>query len=97
MAKIKKKSEKISTLYDFFQKYGEVDRYSGKNVDSALDLRCKLVGYQYSEIFRSLMCLYFCGGSYIEDVSAYLLPYQYQHSRFYKNAPKLFVISSCTK
>ena len=42
-------------------------------IDSTLGMRCKLYGYQYSEIFRSLMCVYFCGGSCIEDVSAHLM------------------------
>jgi hypothetical protein len=41
--KDKKKSEKISTLYDFFQKYGEIDRYSGINVDFTLGLRDKIL------------------------------------------------------
>ncbi len=29
-------------------------------IDSVLGLRCKYYGYQYSEIIRSLMCVYFC-------------------------------------
>ena len=32
-------------------------------IDSTLGLRCRLFGYQYSEIIRSLMSIYFCGGS----------------------------------
>ena len=42
-------------------------------IDSALGLRSKVYGYQYSEIIRSLMCVYFCGGSCIEDVTSHLM------------------------
>ena len=31
--------------------------------ETILGLRCTLFGYQYSEILRSLMCVYLCGGS----------------------------------
>lgn len=41
-------------------------------IDSTLGLRCKLYGYQYSEIIRSLLCVYFCGGSCVEDVTTHL-------------------------
>ena len=41
--------------------------------DSTLGLRCKSFGYQYSEIIRSLMSIYFCGGSCIEDVTTHLM------------------------
>ena len=55
------------------------DRILDGIVDSTLGFRCKLVGYQYSEILRSLMCVYLCGGSCIEDVSRHLMPYLSQH------------------
>ena len=42
-------------------------------IDSTLGLRCRLFGYQYSEIIRSLMSIYFCGGSCIEDVTSHLM------------------------
>ena len=42
-------------------------------IDSALGMRCRLYGYQYSEIIRSLMSVYFCGGSCIEDVTTHLM------------------------
>lgn len=38
-------------------------------IDQALGQRCRsIIGYQYSEIVRSLMSVYFCGGSCVEDV-----------------------------
>ena len=40
---------------------------------STLGMRCRLSGYQYSEIIRSLMSVYFCGGSCIEDVTTRLM------------------------
>ena len=36
-------------------------------------MRCRLYGYQYREIIRSLMSVYFCGGSCIEDVTTHLM------------------------
>ena len=42
-------------------------------IDRVLGLRCKQFGYQYSEIIRSLMCVYLCGGSCVEDLSSHLL------------------------
>ena len=41
-------------------------------IDSTLGMRCRLYGYQYSEIIRSLMSVYFCGGSCIEDMTFYI-------------------------
>ena len=39
-------------------------------IDQALDQRCRsIIGYQYSEIIRSLMSVYFCGGSCVKDVT----------------------------
>ena len=42
-------------------------------IDSTLGLRSKVYGYQYSEIIRSLMCVYFCGGLCVEDVPSHLM------------------------
>ena len=36
-------------------------------------MRYRLYGYQYSEIIRSLMSVYFCGGLCIEDVTSHLM------------------------
>lgn len=38
-------------------------------IDSVLGKRGGSHGYSYSEIIRSLMCVYFCGGSCTEDVT----------------------------
>lgn len=48
-------------------------------IDSTLGLRCKLCGYQYSEFTRSLLCVYFCGGSCVEDVTTHLMGYLSLH------------------
>ncbi|MFX8152864.1 IS1380 family transposase, partial [Acinetobacter baumannii] len=48
-------------------------------IDSTLGLRCKFYGYQYSEIIRSLMSVYFCGGSCIEDVTTHLMKHLSLH------------------
>ena len=41
--------------------------------------RCTMFGYQYSEILRSLMCVYLCGGSCIEDVTTHLMKHLSLH------------------
>ena len=48
-------------------------------IDQALGLRCSSYGYQYSEIIRSLMTVYFCGGNCIEDISNHLLSHLSLH------------------
>ena len=65
MAKIQIKSKKITPFGGFFPIMDSFDRVLSGVVDSTLGLRSKLIGYQYSEIIRSLMCVYFCGGSCI--------------------------------
>ena len=46
----------------------QFDALLAQTIDSTLGLRCTLFGYQYSEILRSLMCVYLCGGSCSEEI-----------------------------
>ena len=62
MAKVQIKSEKLTLLEDFFSIMELYDALLAQTIDSTLRLRCTLYGYQYSEIIRSLMCVYLCGG-----------------------------------
>ena len=77
--KIQIKSEKITPFGGFFPIMDSFDRVLSGVVDSTLGLRSKLIGYQYSEIIRSLMCVYFCGGSCIEDVTTHLMSHLSLH------------------
>ena len=52
---------------------GQFDSTLSSVIDSSLGLRYRSFGYQYSEIIRSLMSIYFCGGSCIEDVTTHLM------------------------
>ena len=61
------KSEKITPFGGIFPIMDEFNRVLSGIVDSTLGFRCKLFGYQYSEIIRSIMCVYFCGSTCIED------------------------------
>ena len=70
MAKIQIKSEKLTPFGGFFSIMEQFDALLAQTIDSTLGLRCTLFGYQYSEILRSLMCVYLCGGSCIEDVTS---------------------------
>ena len=73
MAKVQIKSEKLTPFGGIFSIMEQFDSMLSSVIDSTLGLRCSCYGYQYSEIVRSLMSVYFCGGSCIEDVSAHLM------------------------
>jgi hypothetical protein len=67
------KSEKLTSFGGIFPIMEKFDRMLSHTIESTLSLRSKVYGYQYSEIIRSLMCVYFCGGSCVEDVSSHLM------------------------
>ena len=76
MARIQIKSEKLTSfggIFPIMEKFDKFDRMLSHTIDSTLGLRSKVYGYQYSEIIRSLMCVYFCGGSCVEDVTSHLM------------------------
>ena len=73
MAKIQIKSEKLTPFGGIFSIMEQFDSTLSSVIDSTLGLRCRLFGYQYSEIIRSLMSIYFCGGSCVEDVTSHLM------------------------
>lgn len=80
MAKIAIKSEKLITPFGgIFQIMEAFNGLLGNCINRTLGRRCTLVGYQYSEIVRSLMCVYFCGGSCVEDVTGHLMPHLKLH------------------
>ena len=81
MAKVQIKSEKIIPFGGIFSIMEQFDALSSNVIDSTLGLRSRTFGYQYSEIFRSLMCVFFCGGSCIEDVSTHLMRHLSSHPR----------------
>ena len=62
MAKVAIKSEKLSPFRGMFSIMEQFDSKLSSVIDSTLGMRCRLYGYQYSEIIRSLMSIYFCGG-----------------------------------
>ena len=68
MAKIQIKSEKLTPFGGIFSIMEQFDALLAQTIDSTLGLRCTLFGYQYSEILRSLMCVYLCGGSCSEEI-----------------------------
>ncbi|SUB85111.1 Uncharacterised protein [Prevotella disiens] len=73
MAKIHIKSEKLTPFGGLFSIMEQFDSTLSSVIDSTLGLRCGSFGYQYSEIIRSLMSIYFCGGSCVEDVTTHLM------------------------
>lgn len=79
MTKIAIKSEKLTPFGGIFAIMELFDQMLSAEIDHVLGIRCKLYGYQYSEIIRSLMCVYFCGGSCIEDVTHHLRPHLALH------------------
>ena len=79
MAKVQIKSEKLTPFGGFFSIMEQFDALLAQTIDSTLGLRCTMFGYQYSEILRSLMCVYLCGGSCIEDVTTHLMKHLSLH------------------
>jgi len=73
MAKIRIKSEKLTPFGGIFAIMEQFNALLSQTIDSTLGLRSKFYGYQYSEILRSWMCVYFCGGSCVEDVTTHLM------------------------
>ena len=73
-AKVAIKSEKLSPFGGIFSIMEQFDSNLSSVIDQALGQRCRsIIGYQYSEIVRSLMSVYFCGGSCVEDVTSHLM------------------------
>ena len=81
MAKVIIKSEKLTPFGGIFPIMEQFDSMLSSVIDSTLGLRCKLFGYKYSEIIRSLMSIYFCGGSCIEDVTSNLMQHLSLHPK----------------
>lgn len=79
MAKLAIKSEKLTPFGGIFPLMELFEHLLSSTIDSVLGLRSTLIGYQYSEIIRSLMCVYLCGGSCVEDVTAHLMPHLSLH------------------
>ena len=74
MAKIQIKSEKLTPFGGIFLIMEQFDSMLSPIIDQTLGQRCSsIIGYQYSEIIRSLMSVYFCGGSCVEDVTSHLM------------------------
>ena len=79
MAKIHIKSEKLTPFGGIFPTMEQFDALLSKTIDSTLGRRCTSYGYQHSEILRSLMCVYLCGGSCVEDVTTHLMKHLSLH------------------
>ena len=73
MANIQIKSERPTPVGDIFSIMELFDVLLPLTIDSTLVLRCTSYDYHYSEILRSLMCVYLCGGSCIEDATKHLM------------------------
>lgn len=81
MDKVQMKSEQITPFGGIFSIMGQFDALLSNVIDSTIGLRSKTLGYQYSEIFRSLMCVFLCGGSCTEDISTHLIHFLFRPPR----------------
>ncbi len=80
MAKVQIKSEKLTPFGGIFSIMEQFDSMLSPVIDSTLGQRCcSIIGYQFSEIVRSLMSVYFCGGSCVEDVTSHLMRHLSYH------------------
>ena len=73
MAKVAIKSEKLTPFGGIFSIMEQFDSNLSSVINSTLGMRCKQYGCQYSEIIRSLMSVYFCGGPCVEDITSHLM------------------------
>ena len=68
------KLEKLAPFGGIFSIMEKFHSMLSPLIDSTLGQRCsRLFGYQFSEIVRSLMSVYFCGGSCVEDGTPHLM------------------------
>ena len=72
MAKVSKKSEKITAFGGIFFVLDKFGSILSSVIDSHLGLRSTLIGYQYSEIIRAIFSVFCCGGDCMEDLNLYL-------------------------
>lgn len=79
MAKIQIKSGILTSFGGIYPIMEQFAALLAQTIDSTLGLRCTSYGYQYSEIMRSLMCVYLCGGSCVEDVTNHLMKHLSLH------------------
>ena len=79
MANISIKSAKLTPFGGIFSIMEQSDSKLSSVIDSTLGIRSSTFGYQYSEIIHSLMSVYFCGGSCIEDVTTHLMKHLSLH------------------
>lgn len=68
MVKIQIKSDETTPFGGIFSIIDRFDAQISPIIDSILGLHSKYIGYQYSEIIRSLMCVFLrrlmCGGCF---------------------------------
>ncbi len=80
LRKVQIKSEKLTPFGGIFSIMEQFDSMLSPIIDQTLGQRCSsIIGYQYSEIIRSLMSVYFCGGSCVEDVTSHLMRHLSYH------------------
>ena len=80
MTKVAIKSEKLTPFGGIFSIMEQFESMLSPIIDQTLGQRCRsIIGYQYSEIVRSLMSVYFCGGSCVEDVTSHLMRHLSYH------------------
>ena len=93
MAKIQIKSEKLTPFGGIFSIMEKFDSMLSPVIDSTLGQRCRsIIGYQFSEIVRSLMSVYFCGGSCVEDVTSQLMRHLSYHPTLNNPGTKIQII-----
>lgn len=72
MAKVTIKAEKLIPLGGIFPIIGQFVSLLSSLIGTTLGLRCKLYSYQYSVSIRFLLCVYFCDGTGVKDVTTHL-------------------------
>ncbi len=79
MAKVQLKSDNTTTLGEIFSIMVVFSNLLEPAINHSLGLPRKSFGCQHGEILRALACVYFCGGSYVEDVTRHLMQHLCLH------------------
>lgn len=81
MTKLQLKSDRITPFGGIFSIMEAFSNILEPTINHSLGMRCTTFGYQYGEILRALACVYFCGGSCVEDITRHLMPHLSLHPR----------------
>ena len=96
MTKIAIKSEDVTSFGGIFSIMEAFEALLSPVIDGALGKRGNGCGYSYSEIVRSLMCVYMCGGSPTSRIKGFVFRFVSVPAKWIRTARQYVLISTQT-